>query len=102
MLENVLSIAICLVSNSFSADICFKCRYLYFEYRFRSLHTGIFIAATDISVLNRYVFLNTRDICILTDFYNKIQMQIFILNFKISVLYDKQRCIYFKYRYFSF
>ena len=38
----------------------------------------------------RYVFLNIRDMCILNrGIYFKIQMQISILKFKISVFYDK-------------
>ena len=48
---------------------------MHFEYRFRSLLKGI---------------LKIKDICIFKrDIYIKIQMQISILKFKISVLYFK-------------
>ena len=65
-----------------------KCRCLYFEYRFRSLHTGI-LKLTGICIFKRAIYI-------------KIQMQISILKFKISVLYDKKRYLNFKYRYLLF
>ena len=99
MLGNVCSMVICLSLNPFNADICFKMKITAFSIEISAFLKHILLFAhmylfltTGISILNRYVFLNIKDICSLNrDICIKIQVQIYIyiLKIKISVFCDK-------------